>query len=147
MPQYIDILAHQQPALSILEIGGVAGDAVSSIIPCDLTKDNPLSFSRYVFSASTEHDLALAKERLVHLKGQVEFKTLAMNRDPKTQGLDENSFDIIVCSSFDVWRNADILLPNALRLLKPGGRVCLAGITNPSLRLLSVLRCLQAYQR
>lgn len=144
----MDLLAHKEPELSVLELGDSTGGAASSILRNDSdTPSTPLSLGRYVFSSSTDAALKEAEERLVAFKGRLEFKSLALDQDPLGQGFHHNSFDVIICSSLISLCNLDKTLTNMKQLLRPGGKVCLIGITHPSLSFSLVSRCLNTSSR
>lgn len=146
--QYVGLLAHQEPAISILEIGGTAGGAAPYVIHADPQTSKVFSSrSQYVFSRPTDAESDIAKERLGSLTNQVEFKTLSTDRTPASQGFSNTTFDVIICSFLDPFSDPDRKLANLRQLLKPDGKICMATITKPDLRLSFILHCLQTRSR
>ncbi|MCJ1354257.1 MAG: hypothetical protein MMC33_004244 [Icmadophila ericetorum] len=148
LAEYIELLAHENPGISILDLGTAAGAAASLVIAnTSKDSDGPPPTFHYVFSSPTEAESKEAEERLNHLKNYVKFKTVSMSKDPTSHGLPMESFDVIILSVLEDIHDLDGRLVNAKRLLKPGGKLCVIGITNPGMRLSLVLHCLQAMPR
>ena len=89
-----------------------------------------------------------AKAQLQTKQLSAEAKVLIIDLDPFKQGFEDHTFDIIIATnSLYTVQNMDKALANALKLLKPGGKLCLIEVTNPGLRLGIVLGCLPDWLR
>ncbi len=137
------MLAHNDPNLSVLELGTARGGLASSLFSSapELT-DNEPSLPKYVFSASTEGDLQEAKEYLGVANNSIIFKTLSIEKELSSQGFESGAFDIIVASNPLRAQDDEKTLTNMKKLLKPGGRLCLVNVARPATGLSIVFRCL-----
>ncbi|KAL6718615.1 hypothetical protein ACLMJK_002849 [Lecanora helva] len=135
LAKYVELLAHEEPGLSILEIGGSEGGAAPYIKPVNHESRSP---SRYVFSRPTESEVEEARERLEPLTAQVEFTALSIDERQS------ETFDVIICTSLEPLLNLNQFLAKTRQLLKPEGKICMTDITNTSLSLAFILRCLNA---
>ena len=78
--------------LRILELGGGTGGMTSFILPV-----LPENCTEYVFTDVSSHFVARAQQRFAHYPF-VRCRTLDIERDPREQGFDPHSFDLIVAS-------------------------------------------------
>ena len=102
---------------------------------------------RYLFASPTQAESKHAEERLKHLNSFVEFKSVSLRKDPTSQGLQTESFDIIMVSLLGDNDDLDRRLVHAKKLLKPRGKLCIVSVINPGIRLSLVSRCLEVLQR
>ena len=136
-------MAHTKPDLSILELsagtGGVALPFFSSTHG---------GLFNYTFSGPDPAILESAKERLQAHRASIEFKVLDIEQDPSGQGFKDNAFDLIIASNaLYSAQSLDKALANARKLLNPGGKLCLIEVTNPGMRLRTILSCLPSWLR
>ncbi|THV53504.1 hypothetical protein BGAL_0049g00390 [Botrytis galanthina] len=125
---YIDILAHSNPCLNILEIGGGTGSATTSIL--GMLKGR---FDQYMFTDISPSFFESARASFQSNKS-MEFKTLDIENDPASQGFQLGVYDVIVASNvLHATKNLDKTLRNARSLLKPGGKMILFEITKPDI--------------
>ena len=148
MFKYVRLTAHDNPRISILDLGTGAG-AAASLIVRSISDDSNESFPmlRYVFASTREEESRQAEERLNHLKPFVEFKAVSLRENIMSQGLQTENFDIIILSSFGDSHDLEERLIHAKRLLKQRGKLCIVSIINPGLQLSLVSRCMEVLQR
>ena len=137
------MLAHNDPELSVLEMGTGRGGLASSLFSStpEFSVAVP-SLPKYVFSASTEEDLKEAKELIGVMNNDVTFKTLSIEKELTSQGFEGETFDMIVVSNPLRAQDDEKTLTNMKNLLKPGGRLCLLNVARPATGLSMVFRCL-----
>lgn len=140
LAKYIGLLTHENPAISILDLGIADGAAASLII--SESEGHPPLF-HYVFASPTDAGSKEAKERSPALKDLIEFSTISANKDPTSQGLEPASFDVIMISTLGEIQTLGKRLVNARKFLKPRGKLILVGIANPGLSTSLISRCLQ----
>lgn len=102
----------------------------------------------YIFMSSNDSALSKAEEHLQLWKNHMHFRPLAIDRDLGIQGFENAAFDVIVISNLLVGaQNRSQVIARLGRLLKPGGKLCLVHLTNPSIGLSLVLQCLPSWKR
>lgn len=137
---YIDVLAHKNPELRILEIGAGVGSMTGYVLAPmllhgDMESGTP-RFSKYDYTDISDYFFAKAKKRFSSTPN-MEFKSLNIETDPVSQGFSAGSYDLIVASNvFHVTQDLGITLQNTRKLLKIGGKLLLLEITEPE-----ILRC------
>ena len=102
---------------------------------------------KYVFASPTEEESKQAEERLNHLKPYIKFKSVLLEQDLTKQGLQTESFDMIVLSLLGDGHDLDGRLMQAKRLLKPRGKLCSLSIINPGMQLSLVSHSIEVLQR
>ena len=133
--QYVDLLAHQNPAMNILEIGaGTAGATVPILERLGGAHGNPVRFRRYDFTDISTGFFEQARARLRDWGDLVHYHPLNIELDPQEQGFEKGRYDLIIAANV-LHATEDILktLSNVRRLLKAGGRLALVEITSPGL--------------
>ena len=131
----VDKIAHQNPHLNILQVGGVA--AVTLPILESLggsTTQRVPRFSRYTFTSRTDafDDF---KEKFRSWGSLVDYQSLDMSEDPTNQGYEEHAFDLVVaCNVLHGTQSMERTMANAHKLLRPGGKLLLIEETNAQLR-------------
>ena len=129
--RYFELLGHQNPYLSILEISTGTGGALSTIMQAlGGTKDDVPRFERYTYTEVGNNDSDHIKERFAYLSELINYKKLDIAVDPLKQGYEAASYDVIVadhvlCSGESITAT----LKRLCKLLKPGGRVILIEMT------------------
>lgn len=119
-------IAHRYPRMNILEIGAGTGGATKSIL-----KQIDQDFSSYTFTDISNGFFEKAREAFKAHEGKMTFKALDIEKDIPTQGFNENSYDLIVASFvMHATSKLEHAMQNVRRLLKPGGFVLLAEVTN-----------------
>ena len=137
------MLAHNDPNISVLELGTAKGGLASSLFsPTPELADVMPNLPKYVFSAPTESDVKEAEEQLGITNTSITFKALSIDKELKGQGFDDGSFDIVIASNPLRAQDDDKSLANMKRLLKPGGKLSLVNVARPATGLSMVFRCL-----
>lgn len=141
---YLDILAHKNPALRIIEIGAgtgsMTGHVISPILSHQETENGTPRFSKYDYTDISGSFFGRAREKFAGIPN-MEFKTLNIETDPVSQGFSPESYDLVVaCNVLHATPDLCITLKNTRKLLKPGGKLLLLEITE-----LERLRCNFAY--
>ena len=132
---YIDLLAHKNPNLRILEIGAGTGAATGlilrSLFSDDLTDGIP-RFSQYTYTDISPAFFQDAKERFQSCSNRMSFSTLDIEKDPLDQGFEAEQYDVIICGLV-LHATADLnnTLQNTRKILKPAGKLVLFEPSNP----------------
>lgn len=125
MAEYCRHLGRQNAGLKVLEIG--AGTASATLPIVTALKGTA---AKYTFTDLSPGFFESAKRKLGDLAETVEFKTLDAERDPKEQGFEEGSYDLIIASNvIHACSSINGVLSNMRPLLKPGGRLMLMELT------------------
>lgn len=124
-------LTHRFPNMAILEVGGGTGHATKSILAeCEG------KFDSYTFTDVSPGFFPTAEETFgrdyADLGGdRMQFRVLDMEKDIATQGFAEGRYDLVVASFvLHITENLETTLRNVRRLLKPGGFLVLAELTD-----------------
>ncbi|KAI9742337.1 MAG: hypothetical protein M1818_003870 [Claussenomyces sp. TS43310] len=133
---YIDLLAHKEPTVEILEIGAGTGGATAAILDTLATngqgEKGPPRFGRYTYTDISPAFFETAAERFSEYLGRVEFKVLDVEKDPIEQGFEADKYDIVVASAvLHATANVEQTLRNVHKLLKPNGKLVLIEPSNP----------------
>jgi NADPH:quinone reductase-like Zn-dependent oxidoreductase/ubiquinone/menaquinone biosynthesis C-methylase UbiE len=131
---YIDALAHKNPAMEILEIGAGTGGATRPVMKT-LT-EHGRRYQHYDFTDISPSFFEQAREVFKDEVGNMGFHVLNVEKDTLEQGFTESKYDLIVAANvLHATKNIETSLSNARRLLKPGGKLVLFEITNTSILL------------
>lgn len=119
-------LSHRYPRMNILEIGAGTGGATKGIF-----KHINHWYSSYTFTDISNGFFEIAQETFKDHAGRMNFKVLDIEKDTAAQGFEDHSYDLII-ASFVLHATAKLehTLTNVRRLLKPGGHVLMAEVTN-----------------
>ena len=119
-------LAHRYPRMNILEVGAGTGGATKGIF-----KNIGHWYSSYTFTDISNGFFENAQEVFKDHATTMTFKTLDLEKDISAQGFEEHSYDLII-ASFVLHATAKLeqTMENVRRLLKPGGFVLMAEVTN-----------------
>ena len=100
---YLDALAHKNPAMKILEIGAGTGGFTDTILPTLLRHDelDPISprFSCYDYTDISGSFMEKAAERFASFSDRIHFKVLHIGEDPASQGFEVGTYDLIIAGS------------------------------------------------
>lgn len=100
---YVDLLAHKNPTLKIIEIGAGTGGATAPIL--DKLASNgrgekcSLRCSQYVYTDISPGFFPAAEERFSKYSSRVIYKVLDIEKDPTLQGFGSGEYDVIVAAS------------------------------------------------
>ena len=119
-------MTHRYPRTKILEIGAGTGGATKGIF-----KNIGHWYASYTFTDISNGFFENAQEVFKDHAATMTFKILDIEQDVLTQGFEEHSYDLII-ASFVLHATAKLerTMKNVRRLLKPGGFVLMAEVTN-----------------
>lgn len=129
--RYIDLLAHKNPHLNVLEIGAGTGGCTFPILQALGGANGTLPrFSRYDFTDISAGFFESSSKKTKPWENLVNFKKLDVEKDPITQGFDEGSYDLIIAANvLHATSSLDKTMKHVRRLLKPSGKLCLVELT------------------
>jgi acyl transferase domain-containing protein len=133
---YMDLIAHQTPGMTILEVGGGTGSATRSFVRALrsgqeasnrdvlLTQPGALRCKRYDFTDISSAFIEGAQEEFAPFREQMTFGVLDIENDLAGQGFEENTYDVVVADNV-LHATADLRrsLRSIRKALKPGGRL------------------------
>ncbi|PGH05127.1 hypothetical protein AJ79_06875 [Helicocarpus griseus UAMH5409] len=129
----VDKMAHQNPAMEILEFGAGTG-AVSlpllQMLGGGDTGKMP-RFTKYTYTGKSSQSLDKAKLKFHAWGRSVICKELNISEDPSGQGFAPNSYDLVIARYISVGTECLQTAMTHLRgLLKPGGKIVLVDWTS-----------------
>ena len=137
MVAYVDLLAHKNPRMSILEIGAGTGGATSPILDALSSSteagghQSDFRYQHYTYTDISPSFLVGAQERFREHRGKMSFRLLDIGKDPLQQGFESSQYDLIVASAvLHATENIDEALSYTRQLLRPGGKLLLQEPTN-----------------
>lgn len=131
---YIDALAHKNPAMEILEIGAGTGGATRPVMKT-LTKHGR-RYQHYDFTDISPSFFEQARDVFKDEVANMGFRVLNVEKDPIEQGFEAAKYDLIIAANvLHATKNIETSLSNARHLLKPGGKLLLFEITNTAILL------------
>ncbi len=140
LAEYVALMAHAKPDISVLELGSAISGAASSILASTQGLSATIDFT---YASTTTATLQAAKDQLQALRATTRFTVLDVDQNPADQGFGDKTFDIIVgYNIFADTQSLDKTLANTRGLLKPNGKLCLIELTNPGIQAMTVLGCL-----
>ncbi|KAL8644326.1 MAG: hypothetical protein Q9226_007822, partial [Calogaya cf. arnoldii] len=126
-PQLFNILAgiaHANPSLRILEIGGGTGGATRIAMKALNGPNDIKAYRDYTFTDISPGFLSSARESMADLR-DVSFSIFDTEVDPMEQGY-EQAYDLVIaCQVLHATSNMHKTLSNCRKLLKPAGRLIL----------------------
>ena len=125
----IDLLAHKQPSMKILEIGAGTGGATRLVLDTLEGRSQFKRYKDYCFTDITPSFFAKAQDEFSEHVG-IEYKTLDIEKDPQAQGFGAD-YDMIIASQvLHATTTIAETVQHARSLLKAGGKMVLLEITN-----------------
>jgi len=125
----VDLLAHKNPRMRILEIGAGSAGATSSVLETLASGSTLKRFQEYVFTDSAGWCVTEAQSRFSGHNGLV-FQTLDVLQDPISQGFEAHSFDLIIAANaISQTENLETGLKRIHSLLKPSGSLVMLETT------------------
>lgn len=140
----VDLLAHANPGMDILEIGAGTGGATRVALK---RLDGELHLRRYrtyTFTDVSSGYFLDARKEFSSCLG-LEFGVLDIDQAPSSQGFEPN-YDLVIAScSIHVTKDINLTLSNARTLLRPGGKILILECTQPKITHGLVLGTLPDY--
>ena len=129
--QFLDLAAHKNSQMSILEIGGGTGSATSWALKALGTPgETQPRFSSYRFSDISTGFFEKARDKFSAWEGLIDFKSLNIEQDLEHQGFHEE-FDVILAANvLHATERMAVTMQNVHKVLKPGGKLVLVEVTN-----------------
>ncbi|KAL9047293.1 MAG: hypothetical protein Q9214_000093 [Letrouitia sp. 1 TL-2023] len=125
----IDLLAHKNPSMKILEIGAGTGGATRRVMEILDGQSQFKRYGSYCFTDVGTSFLSAAKEEFLSC-GSVEFKVLDIEKNPLDQGF-KTDYDMVLASQvLHATTTIAETIQHARSLLKTGGKLVLLEITN-----------------
>lgn len=123
---YLDVLAHKNPLMRMLEIGAGTGGTAKPVLDILASR-----YRRYVFTDVSSAFLEKAKERFSTAE-RVDYRVLDIEHNPSTQGFEMGTYDVLIATHvLHATKNILTTLQNCLALLKPGGKLLFTENTQP----------------
>ncbi|KAI7920192.1 hypothetical protein M0657_004557 [Pyricularia oryzae] len=135
MCAYLDALAHVNPSMKILEVGGGTGGATGSIMET-LMANGARRFDHYDFTDISPSFFEHAKEAFKQTAEHMSFRVLNIEKEPTDQGYDGQSYNLVLAANvLHATKSMERTLANVRKLLKPGGKLIVFELTNPAVLL------------
>lgn len=113
--EYIKLLHHSNPALSVLEIASSSS----------LLSDGDLSSISKTGEVTITCKDAELKAKLDETAHDAFIESLDFTKELSSESLKDRSYDAVILSDLDLFDSqAELTLSNIAKVLKPGGRVC-----------------------
>ncbi|KAK6072395.1 polyketide synthase [Seiridium cupressi] len=135
LASYMNLLAHKNPEMRILEIGGGTGGVSLPILEAlgGGSDGSDARFEKYTFTDISSGYFEKAAEKLAPWSSFMDFQKLNVEEDPVEQGFEEGSYDLIIASNvLHATRSIGNTLENVKKLLKPTGKLALHEVNEPS---------------
>nr|OQO23245.1 hypothetical protein B0A51_12846 [Rachicladosporium sp. CCFEE 5018] len=122
-------LSHRYQNMDILEIGGGTGGATKHVI-----KGCEGAFNSYMFTDISADFFESAKSIFPgELGDRADFATLDITSEPLAQGFSAASYDLVIAANvLHATPDLSKTLRNVRTMMKPGGRLILLELTNPT---------------
>lgn len=134
----IDIMAHKNPTMRVLEVGAGTGSCTSVALDALNAYDRDIAgphhhhakrYRDYTFTDISPAFFEKAEELFSSYPPMI-YQTFDVSADPASQGFELGAYDLILASNvMHAPGNTDQLLRNCSKLLKPGGRLVMLEIT------------------
>ncbi|KAJ5605646.1 polyketide synthase [Penicillium lagena] len=133
----LDLAAHENPAMQILEVGAGTGGMTAQVLAALEQRERRTgapSFAEYCYTDISPVFLDRARTRWpqLHTEGRLTFHTLDMDRAIETQGFKPASYDLVIAASvLHATTDLEAAIRNVRQAVKPGGRLVLLEAINP----------------
>lgn len=128
---YIDLVAHRDPQIQILEVGAGTGGCTAAILDelaiCSNGETGRPRIGKYTYTDISPSFFDSASQRFHKYTDQMDFRVFDMEKDPLSQGYDLNSYDVIVAhAAVHATSNIESSLRHLQSLLKPNGKIVIS---------------------
>lgn len=136
LSRYVDLLAHRNSALNIVELGAGTGGATVHVLEAlssgpDGVRSIP-RFQNYDFTDLSIGFFEKAQEKLKDFADRMRFRVLDVEKNPVDQSFTAGSYDVAIAANvLHATKNIEKTLTNVRKLLKPGGKLLLLECTAP----------------
>ncbi|KAL8894713.1 MAG: hypothetical protein Q9192_004102 [Flavoplaca navasiana] len=130
---YIDLAAHKNPVMNILEVGAGTGSLTGRVLESllrysersDGSKDGP-RMQHYTFSDISTGFFEDARQKFKDFSSHLTFAVFDLEKDPLSQGYQLAQYDMVIASLvLHATTNLSKTLGNIRKVLKPGGKLIL----------------------
>ena len=139
MVAYVDLLAHKNPSMSILEIGAGTGGATLPILNVlsnsaqGSAQQDSFRYQHYTYTDLSPGVFEAAQEQFQAHSEKMSFRTLDIGKNTSQQGFESSQYDLIIASAvLHATEDIDDTLSHTRQLLRPGGKLLLLEPTSPS---------------
>jgi NADPH:quinone reductase-like Zn-dependent oxidoreductase/SAM-dependent methyltransferase len=125
----IELCAHQNPHMDILEIGAGTGGATRIVLEALQADSDEKLFEKYTFTDISTAFLSPAQAQFDFCSTSMAYGTLDIESDPGDQGY-EQRYDLVIASeSLHTVEKIEKALRHSRMLLRPGGRLIIVETT------------------
>lgn len=137
--RYLDLLAHKNPNLRILEIGAGTGGTTAKILstlsqdPAGEPGGSP-RFSSYRYTDISQAFFEQAQQDFRHHRGRMSYGILDIELNPTSQGYENETYDLIIAANvLHATKDIDTTMKHVRQLLRPGGKLMMYEPTRPEI--------------
>lgn len=134
--RYMDLAAHQQPDLKILEVGGGTGGMTTHVLSAlhrHETDTGRNAFSFYNFTDVSHAFFENAQDKFRQFASRMKFQTLDLEQDILNQGVEAGTYDIVIAGAvLHATGTISHTIQNVRKALKPGGKLIIFEIVKPN---------------
>lgn len=136
LSRYLNLLAHKNSALNIVELGAGTGGATVPVLEAlssgpDGVRSIP-RFQNYDFTDLSIGFFEKAQEKFKDFTDRMRFRVLDVEKNPIEQGYNAGSYDVAIAANvLHATKSIERTLANVRRLMKPGGKLVLLECTAP----------------
>lgn len=129
--RYMDLVAHKNPNVKILEVGAGTGSVTRFILNVLGGANGQYPrFSDYCFTDISPGFFEKAQEKFRDWAGLLQFKKLNIEENLEAQGFEDETYDVIIAANvLHATHKMDHTMTNVGKLLKPGGKLVLVEVT------------------
>lgn len=132
----IKLLTHENPHLTIFEIGGGTGTIAAPLFEALVSSGKTVPFKNYCFTDISNGFLEKARNKFASLGGLMSFRQFDAARDPSEQGFTGQTYDVVIAHLvLHATKRMETTMKNVRRLLRPGGHLLLVENTVKTKRL------------
>jgi NADPH:quinone reductase-like Zn-dependent oxidoreductase/ubiquinone/menaquinone biosynthesis C-methylase UbiE len=126
--EYLDLLAHEKPGLSILEVGGGTGAGTRNIVKALKAHaggdTGTLRCRKYDFTDVSASFFDKARHEFEDVKLKMNYRILDIEKDITEQGFEDNSYDVVIAINvLHVTQSVKKSLQNIRKAMKAGGKL------------------------